>query len=138
MEAFAQDEFGQGQVERGVKLGAGGALDAMVGPERLGAIAQLDFFERALSGVGAGEGGMRGGVPVLGEDDVPEFGSDAVNDGDHRVAVGYGQRATGAEVVLHVDDNEDVLGGDLHIGLRLVLSTFVAYDGPNGYTGTAF
>ena len=88
--------------------------------------------------MGAGEGGMRGGVPILGEDDVPEFGSDAVNDGDHRVAIGYGQRAARTEVVLHVDDDKDVMEGDLHRGLRLVLSTFVAYDGPNGRAGTAF
>ena len=58
---------------------------------------------------------MVGGVPVLGEDDVIEVCSGAVNGGDDGVAVGDGQGAAGAEVILHVDDDEGVGGGDLHL-----------------------
>ena len=55
-----------------------------------------------------------GAVPVLGEDDVLELRSDAVNDGDHGIAVRHGQSAAGAEIVLHVDDEEDVLRSKVH------------------------
>ena len=35
-EAFAEDELGMGDVEAGVKRGAGGALETVIGPEVLG------------------------------------------------------------------------------------------------------
>jgi hypothetical protein len=34
---------------------------------------------------------------------------------NHCIAVRDRQRAAGAEVVLYVDDNEDVVGRDLHL-----------------------
>ncbi len=54
---------------------------------------------------------MFGGVPVLGEDDVFEALGEAVDEGDDLVALGNGERAAGAEVVLDVDDEEGVSGG---------------------------
>ncbi len=57
---------------------------------------------------------MVGGVPVLGEDDVLEVLRGAVDRVDDGIAVGNGERPAGAEVVLHVDDEEDVVGSDLH------------------------
>ena len=54
-------------------------------------------------------------VPVLGEDDVLEMLRGAVDGVDDGIAVGNGERAAGAEVVLHVDDQEDVGGSDLHL-----------------------
>ena len=36
---------------------------------------------------------------------------------DYSVAIGNGKRAAGAEIILHVDDEEDVLRSDLYRGL---------------------
>jgi hypothetical protein len=47
-------------------------------------------------------------VPVLGEDDVGEALGQVVDDRDDGVAIGDGQGAAGAEVVLNVDCDEDV------------------------------
>lgn len=118
-EAFSQDEFGVGDVEAGVKVGAGGALDAVIGPEGLRAVGDLDALVGLLAGVGRGEGDVAGGVPVLGEDDVFEAPGEAVDDGDDLVALGYGQRASNsingrAEVVLDVDNQQYVSGLELH------------------------
>jgi len=57
---------------------------------------------------------MPGWVPVLREDDVIEECGDALDDRDDFIATCYGQLAAGAEVVLHVDDQEGVCWCDLH------------------------
>ena len=71
-EAFAEDEFGVGDVEGWVEGCAFGVLDDVLGPEGLGAVVGFDDFER-LFVVGCGEGDVLVRVPVLGEDDVVEF-----------------------------------------------------------------
>ena len=63
-----------------------------------------------------GEGEVIARVPVLGEDDVGEVRRDAMDRLDDGVAIGHGERAAGAEVILYVDDEEDVSGEDLHRG----------------------
>ena len=45
-----------------------------------------------------------GGVPVLGEDDVLEERGNAMDCRDYSIAIGNGKRATGAEIILHVND----------------------------------
>ena len=50
-------------------------------------------------------------MPVLREDDVLEPRRDAMDGRDHCIAIGHGQRPAGAEIVLHVDDEEDVVQG---------------------------
>ena len=88
-----------GDGEIGVEIGAVGALDAVVGPEGLGAVGGFDGVgKRVLAGVGAGEGDVVAGVPVLGEDDMVEAGGEGVDAGDDGVAVGYGQGTAGEEV----------------------------------------
>ena len=93
-EAFAQDEFGVGDGEAGVEVGAEGALDAVVGPECLRAVGGfdggLDTIWKGLKAVGAGEGDMVAGVPVLGEDDVGEAGGEGVDAGEDGIAAGDG------------------------------------------------
>ncbi len=51
-EAFAQDQLGVWEVEAGVEVGSAGALDAMIGPEGLGPVVDLDRFEGPLAGMG--------------------------------------------------------------------------------------
>ncbi len=51
-EAFAEDEFGVGDVEGWVEGCAFGVLENVIGPEGLGAVGNLDGFERFLVWVG--------------------------------------------------------------------------------------
>ena len=82
---LSQDEFGVGDREAGVEGCSGSVLEAVIGPECLGAVVDLDEFE-GLLGVGGCKGDVVGGVPVLGEDDVIEFLGEGVDDGDYFVA----------------------------------------------------
>jgi hypothetical protein len=63
------------------------------------------------------------GVPILGEDDVLEMLRGAVNGVDDSVAVGNGECAARAEIVLQVDDKEGVLRCDLHGDLGQLIDT---------------
>ena len=93
------------------------ALDAVIGPEALLPSGRGDYVVWLAAGVGGGEGDVAGRVPVLREDDVLEAPRDAVDRRDHGIAVGYGQRAAGAEIVLHIGDEQDVASGDFHLCL---------------------
>jgi len=55
---------------------------------------------------------MVGRVPVLGQDDLREKRRKAMDRPDDRVPIGNGKRASRAEVVLDVDDDEDVGGAN--------------------------
>ncbi|MNC67864.1 hypothetical protein D3C75_1184040 [compost metagenome] len=70
--ALANDQLGMGEVECRVQRGAVAALYAVVGPEFLLAVGQLDDVERLLARVAGRKRGVPGRVPVLGKDDVPE------------------------------------------------------------------
>ena len=113
-ETLAEDAFGLGNVEGRVKLGAGGLLQAVIGPEALGSVGGLDRLVGLLVGVGAGEGDVGGGMPVLGEDNMGKAGGECVDEGDNGVGVRYGQEAARAEVVLEVDDEQRVGGAECH------------------------
>ena len=110
-EAFAEDEFGVGDVESGMEGCAVGVLEDVFGPESLRSVGGFDGFER-LFVVGGGEGDVLGGVPVLGEDNVVELFCEGVDEGDYGVAVFDGQCSARHEVVLDVDDEEGVGGLD--------------------------
>jgi hypothetical protein len=101
-------------MKRSMKLRAVAALDTMVRPQRLLAITKLYLLEGPLPRVGTGERPMAGWVPVLGEDDVLEERRDFVDDGDDFIAARDGELPAGAEIVLHVDDDEEVVMGDVH------------------------
>ena len=111
-EAFAEVEFGVGDVEVGVKRGAGGVLDAVVGPEGLFAVRCVERVSEGFEMGGAGEGDVAVGMPVLGEDDVIEAGGEGVDAGDDLIAAGDCQRAAGQEVELHVDDEKSIGGSE--------------------------
>src|SRR5690606_32369188 len=107
-EALAQHELGRGDVEIGVEGGAVGALHAMVRPEHLIAIVGADRLERLPARMRRGEGAVAGRVPVLGQDHVLEAPREPVYQRHDGIALGHGERAAGAEIVLDVDDEEDV------------------------------
>ena len=60
-----------------------------------------------------GEGDVALGVPVLREDDVLEVPGELIDDRHDLVAVCDRKRATGTEVVLHIDNDERVVSGDI-------------------------
>jgi hypothetical protein len=53
-------------------------------------------------------------VPILRKDDVLEEWPHAMNRLNHLIALGHRKRAAGAEVVLHIDDNQNVSCLDPH------------------------
>jgi hypothetical protein len=118
-EAFAEDEFGVGDIEGGVKGCAFGVLEGVFGPEGLGAVGGFGRLVGVFVGVGGGEGDVLGRVPVLGEDDVGESLGESVDERNDGVATCNGQGAAGHEVVLEVDDQEGVGGleGNGHGGV---------------------
>jgi hypothetical protein len=63
---------------------------------------------------------MPGRMPVLGEHYLSETPGESIDDRHHPIAVGHGEIAAGAEVVLHVDHQEHVAVAwdDRHIRLR--------------------
>lgn len=109
-EAFTQDQLGVWNVEGRMKGRAGSILQAVFRPERLWAVSRLDGIERLFAGVGGGERDVCGGVPVLSEDHVIEFLREGVDRRDDLIAAGYFKGATGAEVVLNIDDEQSIVG----------------------------
>jgi hypothetical protein len=53
-------------------------------------------------------------MPILCENNVLELRRDPIDDSDHGVPIGHSQRAAGTKIVLYVDDDQDVLRGNLH------------------------
>ena len=113
-DTLAEDVFGLVNVEVRVKLGTGGLLQAVIGPEGLGSVGGFDHLVGLLVGVGAGEGNVGRGMPVLGEDDVGKVDDECVDEGDNSVRAGYGQAAARAEVILEIDDEERVGEAECH------------------------
>jgi hypothetical protein len=111
--AFAEDEFGVGDMQVWVEGCAFGVLDGVLGPEGLRTVRSMEELVVLLV-VGGGEGDVSGGVPVLRKDDVGEFFRESVDDRNDLVGVRYGQVAAGHEVILNVDDEECVGGFKVH------------------------
>jgi hypothetical protein len=55
-------------------------------------------------------------MPILGQHDMVEAFGKAIDDRHHGIAVGNGKRAAGAEIVLYVDNQQQIIvaGPDLH------------------------
>ena len=58
-----------------------------------------------------GEGAMARRMPILGQDDMIEAFGKAIDDRNHAIAVGNRQRTAGAEIVLHVDNQQQIIVG---------------------------
>ena len=92
-----------------MKLRAFAALNAVRRPERLQTVAQFNLLERLFPGMSDCEGGVIWRMPVLREDDVLKQRRDAMDGLDNGIAIGNGKRTAGAEVVLHVDDDQNIV-----------------------------
>jgi len=99
-----------------VERGAGGCLNAVIGPEGLGAIARFDGLIWLVPRVRRGERNVGFGVPILGKDHMLEVVAELVDSRNDLIAPINGQSAAGAEVILQIDDKEDVGSGvELHV-----------------------
>ena len=117
MEALADDQLGMRDVEIGVERRARRALHAMIRPQGLRAVIEVDRLERRPAGMGAGERDMARRVPVLRDDDMREAPRQPVDDRHDRVAMRHGERAAGAEIALRIGhDQHVVIAGALPFG----------------------
>ena len=107
-------------IEAGVEFGAGSALDAVVWPEALSTVGGFDRVDEWLLVVGAGEGDVATGMPVLGEDNVVEMRGEGVDTGYDRIAISDRECAAGEEVDLHVDDEQRVGWAEIHSSKRTI------------------
>lgn len=69
------------------------------------------------------------GMPVLGEDLMPEEAGNAVDRRDNSIAIFYSQGAARAEIILNIDNNESALGrvyphGILHFHYAQIFSAY--------------
>src|SRR5260370_38788682 len=55
-------------------------------------------------------------MPIVGQHDMAEAHGEPIDDRHDRVAVGDRERAAGAEIVLHVDDQQQIVVANLHFG----------------------
>ena len=106
--ALADDQFGMRNVEARVEGGSAAVLEAVIGPQGLRTIGHGHRLEGLFAGVGGGERRMTRRMPVLGQHHVLESMGDAIDDVDDFIATRHRQRATGAEIILHVDDQKNV------------------------------
>ena len=47
-------------------------------------------------------------VPILSQDHMGKVRGQAVDERDHRIAIGYGQAAAGTKIVLNIDQQQDI------------------------------
>ena len=97
-----------GNVQVLVEFRAMRVLDAVVGPQRLRPVMHHGGLEGVLGGVRGGEGLVLRRVPVLRQHHVLEAAREAVDERHHLVAARHRELAARAEIILHIDDEEDV------------------------------
>ncbi len=60
-------------------------------------------------------------MPILSQHDVIEFFGETIDHRHHGIAIGNRQRAAGAQIILHVDDQQHIVIAYLHFGPCKVL-----------------
>ena len=86
-------------------------LHAMIRPQGLRPVTDLDRFEGLFAGVGARKGHMPRRVPILRDDDMREPARQAVDRRHDRVTLRHRERAAGAEIALRVGDDQNIAFG---------------------------
>jgi len=108
VKTFADDEIGARRVEVGVGRRAGRALHAMIRPHGLLPVGRGDSVERRRTGIRGSEGEMVLRMPVLRHHHMRKRRYQTVGGGHNRIAVCYGERSAGTEIVLDIDDEKKV------------------------------
>jgi len=103
---FADDQIGLRNFDVLGDLCAFGVLHAMVWPQHLVTIANLDHLERLLVWIARRERHVVVRMPVLRHHHIVEAFGDAVDYRNHLIAVFHRQAAAWQEAVLHVDNNQ--------------------------------
>src|SRR5262249_43442251 len=121
-------QLGMRDVQVIAKSRAGGVLHAMVRPQDLRSVGDLDRLVRLPAGMRRRERQMSRRMPVLRQYHVLEAPGDAIDAGHDLVAARHRETAAGTEIVLDVDDEQDVVLADRDFGphLRLLLARLVA------------
>src|SRR6267142_8303 len=104
----------------------GRALHAMVGPQRLRTIGHGDGLERRRTRMARSERAVAGWMPVLRQNHMIETLGEPVDDRHDRVALADSQGAIRAEIVLHVDDQQQIVGLNLHASSSMLMRPSLA------------
>src|SRR3954447_15995532 len=72
---------------------------------------RCDDVKGGRTGMGCGKGAVALRMPILGQHDMVEVFSQAIDHGHHGIAVGHRKRTARAEIVLHVDDQQQIVAG---------------------------
>src|SRR5262249_35902559 len=94
------------------EFGSWCSLHAMIGPQNLRAVRNSDRLVWAAARMRRGEREVAGRMPVLGQHDMPKARGQFVHERNDLVAARNGQAPPGAEVVLHVDNQQHVVVAD--------------------------
>ena len=124
--ALAQNQLGMADVQAGVKSSTCGSLHAMVRPEDLPAIGDVDRFEGLLAGMRRCKRQMPARMPVLRKHYVREFGRQGIDQGHNLVATRYGEAAAWTEIVLDVDNEKHIVLADSQIFFQIQILSFSA------------
>ena len=73
-------------------------------------------------------------VPILGQHDMVEPLGKPIDDGDHGIALGNRQRTGRAEIILHIDDQQEIVGLNQHVCVHQNCLQNLAEDGRLGST----
>ena len=115
---LAQNQLRVVRMQMRVESSAHASLNAMVGPQHLLAISRLNGFEGKASGMIGGEGVMIARVPVLGQNHMAEGGGNPIDHRHHFLAARHSKSASIAEVILHVDHQQNIAVCKLDAHLR--------------------
>src|SRR5579875_1187891 len=119
-EALAEQKFSVRNVECRSDLRPGSSLQAMIRPERLGAIWHLHRVGERRHPMGAGEAYMSPRVPVGRQQHVVELACQGIYAGDDGIAIRNRQRSAGQKVRLHVDHEKSVSGPKCQHGMSFL------------------
>src|SRR5204862_3780305 len=121
--ALAQDKLCMHDVQIAMEIGPARPLHAVVRPQNLSAISQLDALIWLSAGMRGGKRLVPGGMPVLCEDDVLEMCGEPIDEGDKLIAARNGKASARTEIVLNVNDQQNISGpngGILHRDVSLI------------------
>jgi hypothetical protein len=105
---LAEDRLQGARFQRRMQGRAGRALHAMIRPQRLRAIGEIQHPERRAPGMLAGEGEMARRMPVLRRHHPAEARHQRVGQRQDLVPARDGERAARHEVGLHVHHDQDI------------------------------